>query len=99
MDSQQLKRLQLILQPFMLRRTKKDVLDELVTKVREGRWSRIEGFGCARLFSSAGSSVSSMCREHPNVGLICGDSRAVNQNPTSSGANWALKPQILYPKL
>jgi len=43
MDSQQLKRLQLILQPFMLRRTKKDVLDELVTKVREGRGSRVEG--------------------------------------------------------
>ena len=33
MDSAQLKRLQLILQPFMLRRTKKDVLDELVQKV------------------------------------------------------------------
>jgi DNA helicase INO80 len=33
LDSAQLKRLQLILQPFMLRRTKKDVLDELVQKV------------------------------------------------------------------
>jgi hypothetical protein len=33
MDAAQLKRLQLILQPFMLRRTKKDVLDELVQKV------------------------------------------------------------------
>jgi DNA helicase INO80 len=33
MDSAQLRRLQLILQPFMLRRTKKDVLDELVQKV------------------------------------------------------------------
>jgi len=33
MDSKQLQRLQLILQPFMLRRTKKDVLDELTQKV------------------------------------------------------------------
>ena len=33
LDAAQLKRLQLILQPFMLRRTKKDVLDELVQKV------------------------------------------------------------------
>ena len=33
MDQAQLRRLQLILQPFMLRRTKKDVLDELVHKV------------------------------------------------------------------
>ena len=33
MDQQQLRRLQLILQPFMLRRTKKEVLNEMVHKV------------------------------------------------------------------